>query len=442
MDDGIDEGALETFTVTLGTATPASSALVDPNSRSVVVTLTGNDERPEVLPAQSFGTLQVGSAFSYALQMAGGAAQKFSATGLPKGLSINRTTGEISGTPQLPGESSQVVITATNAAGASTSVAFVLAVEDFHATAKGQFIGLATRSAGSDQLGARVDFTVSSTATYTGSVTIGKKKYPIQGNLDTTPSNPTFATSITHGGVARTLTVNIAEADGTLTGSFADGASLSGYQVLASNQREGLHHFAIAAGVGPGLPAGHGFGSLKVSSVGKISVTGRTADNTGFTGTTCHSRAGHVILYQGSLSGTLAVDASTDRVITGTVSWSKPTFGPTTLAVTGGRYRPVSGSTLLLDTDTATLTLGSLFTGNVSFSVPARLSIAAPSKLSINNATGAISGSVRLGSETVPFAGLVIPITGSASAFDARGLGFFTRASTGAIGALEITAVP
>jgi hypothetical protein len=59
---------------------------------------------------------QVGVAYSYALTGAGGYNATWSATGLPNGLSIDSSTGLISGTPTICGTFNNVVVTYTDAA--------------------------------------------------------------------------------------------------------------------------------------------------------------------------------------------------------------------------------------------------------------------------------------------------------------------------------------
>jgi endo-1,4-beta-xylanase len=78
-------------------------------------------------PGNQSGT--VGTAASTQIQASdsGGAALTYSATGLPAGLSINSSTGVISGTPTAAGTST-VTVTATDSTGASGTTTFTWAV--------------------------------------------------------------------------------------------------------------------------------------------------------------------------------------------------------------------------------------------------------------------------------------------------------------------------
>ena len=62
----------------------------------------------------------VGVAFSYSITARNGPTS-FGATGLPAGLSINKTTGVISGKPTAAGQTI-VTLSATNGAGTATQV--------------------------------------------------------------------------------------------------------------------------------------------------------------------------------------------------------------------------------------------------------------------------------------------------------------------------------
>jgi hypothetical protein len=68
-----------------------------------------------------------GSLFNYQLSSSPAVTTTYNATGLPPGLSLNSTTGLISGTPSATGTSS-VNITATNAGGTSSPTALTIAI--------------------------------------------------------------------------------------------------------------------------------------------------------------------------------------------------------------------------------------------------------------------------------------------------------------------------
>ncbi len=81
----------------------------------LVVTTTGN--YPTITSANAAGGV-VGGAFGYQTAVRNGPAS-FAATGLPAGLSINKTTGLISGTPTAAGQTN-VTLSATNGTGTVT----------------------------------------------------------------------------------------------------------------------------------------------------------------------------------------------------------------------------------------------------------------------------------------------------------------------------------
>jgi autotransporter-associated beta strand protein len=73
---------------------------------------------PEISSATT-ATATLGASFSYSI-IASGSPYSYSASGLPAGLSINTSTGTISGTPTALGQS-EVTIAATNASGTGTA---------------------------------------------------------------------------------------------------------------------------------------------------------------------------------------------------------------------------------------------------------------------------------------------------------------------------------
>jgi sugar lactone lactonase YvrE len=87
---------------------------------------------PPVITSASTANATVGSAFSYQVA-ATNSPTSFTATGLPAGLSINATTGLISGSPTTAGSSS-VTLTATNDLGSSSPLELNLSIAKGSAT--------------------------------------------------------------------------------------------------------------------------------------------------------------------------------------------------------------------------------------------------------------------------------------------------------------------
>jgi hypothetical protein len=98
-----------------GSAT-ASSGTGGPNS--IIITGTTNPHSGVTTPAITSATTAsaaVGTAFTYTIT-ASNNATSFGATGLPDGLSVNSTTGDITGTPTTAG-TTNATLTATNSGG-------------------------------------------------------------------------------------------------------------------------------------------------------------------------------------------------------------------------------------------------------------------------------------------------------------------------------------
>jgi len=94
-------------------------------STPVILVLTINPAKP-VINSATTATGQVGVAFSYQIT-ATNSPTSFAASPLPAGVTVNTTTGLISGTPTTAGTTS-VSMTATNAGGTSTAVTLVITI--------------------------------------------------------------------------------------------------------------------------------------------------------------------------------------------------------------------------------------------------------------------------------------------------------------------------
>ena len=98
-------------TITLSTTSATKRAFLD----NIIVTKTVSAVSAPVISSSLTQSGTVGTAFSYQIT-ASGSPNSFGATGLPAGLSLNTTTGAITGMPTAAG-TSNVTISATNSAG-------------------------------------------------------------------------------------------------------------------------------------------------------------------------------------------------------------------------------------------------------------------------------------------------------------------------------------
>jgi C1A family cysteine protease len=141
-DDGLPTGSTLTTTWSLASG-PASVSFANPSAASTTVTfpqggtytltLSASDGSasvlknltvsvpyiPVILSGSSLGTTTTGAPFSYQI-LANDSPTSYSASGLPSGLTINPTTGLISGTPTTSGVFN-VTINAINANGTGSS---------------------------------------------------------------------------------------------------------------------------------------------------------------------------------------------------------------------------------------------------------------------------------------------------------------------------------
>jgi hypothetical protein len=320
----------------------------------------------------------------------------FKAVGLPKGLVIHKTTGEISGVPDVWSTTPfKVVITATNGIE-SHSVETRIFVRSLQGK-DGTFISLIPRHPTLNQgLGGRIDVVVSSTGTHSGTLVLGTTKYSFKGRIQTALKPVTFevepeadsAFSIARGKetpLQVSITVNDA---GSLAGEVKLGGSnqvFTGWRAAWSKSQPadslagtgspvGLYNFELdlapAHGGEANVPQGTGFGSFTLDrNTGAAVLAGKLADNASFTSSTLAGAQGQLLLYSslysasapGSLAGVLdiqeAVEAD-DNGLGGTVTWWRPAFATAakerlypsgftdlvTLQADGGRYlAPVAG---------------------------------------------------------------------------------------------------
>src|SRR5438128_1260104 len=112
-------GLISGTPTTAGTYSVTISATNSGGTGSATLTLTVVNPPPPVITSATTATGQVGVAFSYQITATNNPTS-YGATGLPAGLTVNTSTGLISGTPTTAGTYS-VTISATNAGGTGSA---------------------------------------------------------------------------------------------------------------------------------------------------------------------------------------------------------------------------------------------------------------------------------------------------------------------------------
>ncbi len=313
----------------------------------------------------------------------------YTATGLPPGVKVNPKTGLISGRPTKPGNY-DVTLTAINSAK-SDPVTETIVIDGFPENLAGTYAALVDRNPTlNDQLGGRLDLTVSSTGALSGSLTFGTERLAIKGGLEVDASGtlpPAFTIELKRKNKpVAVLTLEIEDLE--LTGDV-NGVPVNGWRHVYTADAPpfmGYHTFGLRLGdpaqVGEdSLPQGWAYAAFTVAKDGKWKMAGRTADGETITGAAAVGFDGQILVYQalykplqGSLWGSLLLNPVVtedpfDNILTGDVDWTRPAatntktrayqdgFGlpgtpevlPIPLEAVGGSYRAPGKEELVLD---------------------------------------------------------------------------------------------
>ncbi len=315
---------------------------------------------------------------------ASGSPTSFAVANLPPGVILNKTTGALSGRPTKPG-TYELLISATNSAGAGLTIPYTWIVEDFPTAAIGIWQGITDRNLHLNQrMGGKFKVTVTSTGSYSGSLTYGTKTKSWTGFLNALPggANPTtdFSISLGAGLVPMTGSFTLDLANKTFTGHFSDGRLLALTNcngVLAAWSAKvkpvnavTVHNCALdlpASFVGDEeIPQGTGYIVLSLSTAGVVTWSGKLADGTAVTGSSPLGSAGqtcyHAMLYgkTGSAQGWANINLTSNMLVGGELDWYKADNAASTsrsyragiplhtLNVLGARYtKPATGSLVL-----------------------------------------------------------------------------------------------
>ncbi|TDU70684.1 putative Ig domain-containing protein [Prosthecobacter fusiformis] len=334
-------------------------------TKEFTLNVLGTLTKPGVT-APTFPPAIVGGVYSYQLS-ASNNPTKYSAKGLPSGLTLNTKTGLITGRPKVSGVFA-VQLTSTNAAGVSPVRTAGLQVSALPTGVVGTYLGFIAHDVSvNGNLGGRLDLATTSLGAYTLKLTQGAKVTTLKGQMDVElDTNPKI--NITSG--LNKVALELGLSNDLLTGSVTNigvggsSASVGGWRRVwktATNPASTRHGY-YSMGIDPTtftspnpIPMGTGYASGVVGLDGGLKLTGRTADGNTITTAGFIGPNGEVLVYQilysklGSLAGRLAINLEAgkgyeENVIEGTLTWIKPQtitrtypkgFGPLPMVVYG-----------------------------------------------------------------------------------------------------------
>jgi hypothetical protein len=272
---------------------------------------------------------------------------RFFAFGLPRGLSLEPTTGALSGRPAPATEGLfKIRIRASNTTGSAEEITSLRVLPLPSGTA-GRFVGWISRDpALNDNLGGRLDLQATSSGAFSGTLLNGSETHRFKGALNTRTAGVTANGQVTlrrKGRAALTLSFVLdAGSDHLLDASVSDGSSsrlVEGWRVhwsAASPPTEFVGDYSVGLQHehAQGLPEGSGFARFSVGMDGSVRVAGRLADGEPFTTSTAVGPQGQVLAHQASKTsdtviGKLTVTAvagaaSSNNLVDGILSWSRP----------------------------------------------------------------------------------------------------------------------
>jgi len=391
-----------------------------------------------VISSSSTASGQVGVAFSYQIT-ASNTPTSFSATGLPAGLSVNSTSGLISGTPTTAATTS-VTLGATNASGTGTKTLTL--------TVKPPTPVITSPLTATGQKGVAFSYQVTATNSPTSYSATGLPTgMPINsttGVISGTPStaattNVTIKATSAGGTGSATLVLTINPAtpviSSTATATGQIGSSFS-YQIVASNTPTSFNATGLPSGLS--VNTSTGLISGNPTTLGSSSVS-LSASNAGGTGTktltltinpptpvitstlSATGQKGVAFSYQitatnspTSYAATSLPSGLTVSTSTGLISGSPTTAATTNVTIKAINAGGTGTATLVLAVNPATPVISSAATASgqtgyafsyqiTASNTPTSYSAAGlPAGLSVNTATGLISGApTAIGSSTI-----------------------------------------
>jgi len=265
----------------------------------------------------------------------------FNATGLPPGMSLDPSSGLISGTPGESGTFA-VGLSAVGLSGTSQVVPLVLNVDVIFGGVKGTYKGVVAVG-GSDQ--GLYTLTLNGKGGFTGKLTLAGRQYSFK-NVFTIDGLLSYTVKV--GATLLQMSLGIepgqAAVSGTIVATTAGvstqynvGGSLLGVYKPAGLPSGIAGRYTVVlpavSGSDPKLPQGPGYGTMTVSSRGAIRVTGKLGDGTAFSaGSQLDADGKTWMLFEplyggrtpGWIDGMMTFENIAGSDCDGTIGWSKP----------------------------------------------------------------------------------------------------------------------
>jgi len=419
---------------------------------SGATTITVFDRGPTILlfPNSDLPPAIVSGSYSYQVPVASASYQTpttYKATGLPTGLTINATTGVISGKPTLSKATPFLItITASNSKG-SVSVPVKLTVTSLPGNHIGAYVGVLPRhTVLNANLGGRIDMTTTVKGTYSGKFILGTTTYSFKGILNADVSNQRYAlgstTILRRGKTSLVVSFKLdRDTNFLIDGGITDGTdslAFNGWRKIWSKTAPATVFTGTVAPVGnftfglnipdgkqgtaanEDIPQGTGYGAFTVSpTTAALTVAGKLADGTAYTSATFLGPDGQVAVFKtlyrapsmGSIVGSMAVVADVvpeSNTLGGTINWWRPAstnpkeriyrlgFAPMNLTAVGARYTaPVAPNIILgldpLAVDAARVTFAEAYIDVPGPTPDVTLTVAAKNKIIMPLAGGPLN---------------------------------------------------
>lgn len=462
-------------------ATGVASPTVGASTEVIVV-----NEAPLIINALTLNMPdgKVGEPYSYQVPVDAALAKTpamFSAV-LPKGLMINRFTGEITGRPQaitLSGKPFKVTVTVSNGVLPNAVASDTIEIAPLAPNLSGKWVGPIERAPLSQDLGGRFELDLQPTGAASGTITLGAVVHRFAGGLVPDPvNNKHTVTMIVKRLINQPpLTVSFSLSQNLLTdGAITDGTEIVTFEgwrnrwlatpaaataadYLANYRLRLQNDDQIVVG-NLDYPQGISFASFSVAKDGKLTFMGKLADGELITGSTFVGPTGQAFMYQplyktvlkGSLLGKFEIDTKAnadvkDNTLSGAANWSRPAnlvkntlyaegFPAVSLDIKGGAYTapltPLQVLNIASGTNNAEVKLNGAALNVNGSDVTETASITTGSKITVGNVgllnikltavptTGAFGGTLVSRTRTEKLEGMIVPIEGVLT-----GVGFF-----------------